>query len=257
MAVAGAKQDATESKCQTADMFKWCMLFGYDVAYQLIYGDTNGLMANHKSTEEVIMGWYLQRLNSWMLFSFPLFLLGRWLAPLSLTLRDVFRVEWRYKDLWEEGPRQREIAARTVFVQKSKYSKDGDVFGVSDDVKLSDVDIAHDITTFLGAGGEAVGATLIYLIYQVLQMPDLQRELEAEVAELTETITDATTAQLPVLNAVIYEALRLYGGGATHLPRYAPVATELGGYIIPPETAVTSHAGALHRNPAAWDNPER
>lgn len=252
MAVAGVKRDATESKSQTADMFKWCMLFGYDVAYQVIYGNTDGLMANNKGTDEVIMGFYLQRLNSWMLFSFPLFLLGRWLSPLSSTLRGIFRVEWRYVDIFQAGPRQREIAAKTVFVQNSKYEKDGEVFGVSDEVKLSDVDIAHDITTFLGAGGEAVGATLVFLIYQVLQMPDLQRELEVEVAGLTAPPTDATTAELPILNGVIYEALRLYGGGATHLPRYSPSTTDLGGYIIPPLTAVTVHTGAMHRNPAAW-----
>ncbi len=252
MAVAGIKRDATESKYQTADMFKWCMLFGYDVASQVVYGNTDGLMANHKGTDEVIMGFYLQRLNSWMLFCSPLVLLGRWLSPLSSTLRDIFRIEWRYVDLFEAGPRQREIAAKTVFVQNSKYEKDGEVFGVSDEVKLSDIDIAHDITTFLGAGGEAVGATLVYLIWQILRMPDLQRELEIEVAGLTASPTDSTTAQLPTLNAVIYEGLRLYGGGATHLPRYAPVATDLGGYIIPPLTAVTVHTGALHRNPAAW-----
>lgn len=252
MAMAGVMRDATESKYQAADMFKWCMLFGYDVAFQVVYGDTNGLMANHKGTDDVIMGFYLQRLNSWMLFCFPLFLLGRWLSPVSSTLCNTFHVEWRYVDLFEAGPRQREITAKTVFVQNSKYEKDSEGFSVGEEVRLSDVDIAHDVTTFLGAGGEAVGATLVFLIWQVLQMPGLQRELEDEVAGLTAPPTDSTTAELPILNAVIYEALRLYGGGATHLPRYAPVATDLGGYIIPPLTAVTTHTGALHRNLAAW-----
>lgn len=250
MTAAGIKRDVAEF--QTADMFKWCMLFGYDVVFQVIYGHTEGLIANNQGTDEVIMGCHLQRLNSWMLFSFPLFLLGRWLAPFSATLKDVFRCEWRYADIFEAGPRQREVAAKTVFVKNSKYEKDGEVFGVSDEVKLSDYDIAHDITAFLGAGGEATGATLVYLIWQILRLPDLQRELEAEVAELTAPPTDATCAHLPLLNAVIYEGLRLYGGGATHLPRYSPSTVDLGGYIIPPLTAVTVHTGALHRNPAAW-----
>ncbi|MCJ1278729.1 hypothetical protein MMC21_006546 [Puttea exsequens] len=257
-AVAGIKQDATESKNHVADVYKWCMLFGSDVAYQVIYGNahTHGLMANHKTTDEVIMGAYLQRMIAWAQFCFPLFLLGRSLSPFSSTLHNIFRVEKKYADFNEEGPRQREIAAKTVFVQNSKYSKNDGVFAISDEVKLSDVDIAHDITTFLGAGGEPVGATLVFLIWQILKMPDLQKELEAEVAELTEPITDASTAQLPILNAVIYESLRLYGGGVTQMPRYAPMATDLGGYVIPPGTAVTTHTGALHRNPAAWIDPE-
>lgn len=104
MVAAGVKRDARESQQQTADMFKWCMLFGYDVAHQVIYGTTNGLMANRKSIDEVIVGFYVQRLNSWALFCFPLFLLGRWLSPLSATLRNIFRVKWRYPDLWDEGP---------------------------------------------------------------------------------------------------------------------------------------------------------
>jgi len=257
-AVAGVKKDAMESNGHVADVYKWCMLFGSDVAFQVIYGDahTNGLMANGKSTDEVIMGAYLQRMIAWAQFCLPIFLLGRWLSPLSPWLRDIFRVESKYADFWQEGQRQRDIAARTVFVQNTKYSKNDGVFSVSDDVKLSDVDIAHDITTFLGAGGEPVGASLVFLIWQILQMPDLQRELEAEVAGLTGPLTDATTAQLPILNAVIYETLRLYGGGVTQMPRYAPMATDLGGYIIPPGTAVITHTSALHRNPVAWEDPE-
>ena len=257
-AVAGIRRDATESRNHSVDVYKWCMLFGSDVAFQVIYGDshTNGLMANHKTTDEVIMGAYLQRMMAWAHFCFPLFLLGRWLSPLSPTLHNIFRVEKKYADFFEEGQRQREMAARTVFVQNTKYSKNDGVFSVSDEVKLSDVDIAHDITTFLGAGGEPVGATLVFLIWQVLRMPDLQRELEAEVAGLTEPLSDAATAQLPILNAVIYETLRLYGGGVTQMLRYAPISTDLGGYIIPPGTAVVTHTGALHRNPAAWDDPE-
>ncbi|MDI1490871.1 MAG: hypothetical protein OHK93_002076 [Ramalina farinacea] len=257
MTVDGIKREVKENGSSVADMFKWCMLFGYDVAFQVVYGHTNGLIATNKGTDEVIMGFHLQRLNSWMLFSFPLFLLGRWFSPFSATLKDIFRVEWRYADIFQAGQRQRDIAAKTVFVKNTKYKQDEtEVFAVSDDVKLSAYDIAHDITTFLGAGGEAVGATLVYLVWQVLKMPELQKELEAEVAGLTEPITDAACAPLPVLNGVIYEALRLFGGGATHLPRYSPHDTDLGGYVVPAGVAVTSHACALHRNPAAWENPD-
>ena len=257
-AVAGLKQDAAMRKDRVADVYKWCMLFGSDVAYQVIYGTarTEGLMATHQSTDKVIMGSYLQRMVAWAQFCLPVFLIGRFFAPISPTLASIFKVEKRYADFFEEGQRQRDIAARTTFVQNSRYSKSDGIFKVSEDTQLSDMDIAHDITTFLGAGGEPVGASLIFLIWQILKMPDVQRELETEVAGLTEPITDVTTSQLPVLNGIILETLRLYGGGVTQMPRYAPNATKLNGYTIPPGTAVTTHTGALHRNPTAWDNPE-
>lgn len=167
----GMKRDAATNVYRAADMFKWCMLFGYDAAYQVVYGHTNGLMSQNKGTDDVIMGCYLQLLNSWMILSFPLFLLGRWLSPLSKTLRDVFRIEWRYVDIFEEGPRQVEVANKTVFIQNARYEKKGDAYGVSQNVRLNDYDIgisnlsfsplnagfhtnqnlsAHDSFTFLG-----------------------------------------------------------------------------------------------------------
>lgn len=256
IAVAGIRRDAKESNDHAANMFKWCMLFGNDVAYQVVYGTTNGLMAKRLDIDKVILGAYLQRMISWAHVFLPVFLIGRLLSPFSSRLREIFCLHPIYRDLWEEGDRQRELASKTVFVQTTKYTRGDGVFRVSDDVSLTDVEIAHDITTFLGAGGEAVGASLTYLVWTVIRTPELQRELEAELAGLEEPIMDSAAAQLPVLNAIIYETLRLYGGGATFLPRYSPFATEFGGYAIPSSTAVTSHAGALHRNPAAWDDAE-
>lgn len=93
MAAAGVKQDAMISEHRTADLLKRCLLFDFDVVHQVVYDNTNELMANHQTIDEIVAGFYLQRMNSWALFCFPLFLLGRWLSPLSATLCDTFRVE--------------------------------------------------------------------------------------------------------------------------------------------------------------------
>lgn len=258
MAVERIKTGSMENRHRTVDVVKWCMLYGYDCVFDVVFGTstTEGLMATNGSTDTMIIGLYLQRSIAWMLFCYPLWALGRWLSPLSKTLADVFCIENKYVDLFQEGPRQKAIAAKTVFFKNAVLPQEGDAFATSDGTQLRDMDITHDITTFLGAGGEAVAVTLIFLIWQVLKIPTLQRELEAEVASLPEPPTDVNTAPLPILNAVILETLRVWGGGATHLPRYSPVVTDFGGYIIPPGTAVTPHIGALHRNPEAWDNPE-
>lgn len=60
------------------------------------------------------------------------------------------------------------------------------------------MNIAYNIIIFLGAEGEALDATLPYFVRQILQMPDLQKELEAEVAGLTDLLTGTATAQLSV-----------------------------------------------------------
>jgi len=99
---------------------------------------------------------------------------------------------------------------------------------------------------------------LTYLIWCVLQRPDVQKELEAEVADVEPT--DAATEQLPILGAVILETLRLWGGNATAMRRKEDETLEgtvLGGYRIPKGTTVSTQAYSLHRNPAAWQDPLR
>lgn len=258
-AMAHMRRESMEDKDGLADLYKWCLLFGNDASYEVVFGNalTEGAMANNGTIDDLIIGAHLQRMIAWLRFCFPIFLLGRWFAFLSPTLRDVFHVEWRYARLLESGQKQRDMAAKTVFAKNSTYSSEDGVYTLSKDVKMNEIDVAHDCTTFLGAGGEALGVTLVYLVWQILRIPDLQAEIEAEVASISEPLTNANTTQLPVLEAVIYETLRLYGGGGSFLPRFAPTPAELGGYVIPAGTAVTTHHAALHRNPAAWVEPEK
>jgi cytochrome P450 len=239
------------------------MLFGYDVAWEVVFGDasTNGLMAQRKGVEEVMMGCFLQLQNAWMRFSYPTFVIARWLIPLIPSLRKTFNVfSWyqHYKDLAEETERQRNIASRTTFVQGAQFDEKDGKYQLQGGLKMSQYDIAHDITTFLGAGGEPIGATLVYLIYTVLQDPNLRKELEDESKRLQEPLSDVEVEEkCPLLDGTIYEALRLFGGGLTCLPRWAPTPQELGPYTIPPGTCVSSHSHQLHRNPAVWEDPEK
>ena len=261
--IAKVREDATNSPTHSADLYKWCMLFGYDVAWEVVYGDasTGGLMAQGKGVEDVMMGCYLQLQNAWMRFSYPTFVIARWLIPVIPALRttfDVFSWYQHYKDLAEETERQSKIASRTTFVQGAQFDEKEGKYQLEGGLKLSQYDIAHDITTFLGAGGEPIGATLVYLIYTVLKDPKLRKELEDESKRLQEPLSDVEVEQkCPVLDGTIYEALRLFGGGLTCLPRWAPTAQELGPYTIPPGTCVSSHSHQLHRNPAVWEDPER
>lgn len=256
----GLREDAAKSSTRSGDLYKWCMMFGYDVAWQVVFDDAveNGLMKRRRGVDEVMMGCHLQLQNAWMNFCFPLFLAARFLTPIFPSLGKTFKVEGQYADLWQETERQAKIAPRTTFVRNTKFSEEDGVYTVDGGLKMSKFDITRDITTFLGAGGEPIGATLVYLIYTVLKDPELQRKLEAEAAALSEPLTDGAVAeQCPLLDGTIYEALRLFGGGLTVLPRYSPTPQVLGGYTIPPGTEVSSHNHQLHRNPEVWKNPEK
>jgi hypothetical protein len=84
------------------------------------------------------------------------------------------------------------------------------------------------------AGGETTATSLAATLYYVLKTPDV-------LAKLTDTIRaryktygeiDATTAlQLPYLQAVIKEALRMHPSGAHGFPRISPGATVDGHWV--------------------------
>ena len=255
-----AKQDAAKSSTRSVDMYKWCMLFGYDVAWEVVFGNssTHGLMAQGKGVDEVMMGMYLQLQNAWMQFCYPVFKGARALTPIFPKLSETFRVEWRYANLWEETEKQRTFASKSVFVRGAGFDHEEGKYELEGGLKLREYDIAKDIQTFLGAGGEPIGATVVYLIYAVLQDPKLRKEIEDEAAALEEPLLDTDVEEkCPILDGTIYEALRLYGGGLTCLPRYAPTAQQLGPYTLPPGTCVATHNYALHRNPAVWEDPDK
>lgn len=104
------------------------------------------------------------------------------------------------------------------------------------------------------AATDTTAITLTYLIWAVLQRPQLQRSLEAEVQALTpEQLTDESLEALPLLNAVIQETLRLYGAAPSSLPRTVPAGgAQLCGHALPGGIEVSTQAYTLHRLPEIW-----
>lgn len=98
---------------------------------------------------------------------------------------------------------------------------------------------------------------MTYLIWSVLRQPQLQIDLEEEVAALSADFTEAQLEALPLLNATIEETLRLYGAAPGALPRMVPPGgATLGGYYIPPGITVATQAFSLHRDEELFPRPD-
>ena len=66
----------------------------------------------------------------------------------------------------------------------------------------------------------------------------------------------ASIDRLPLLNAVLYETLRLHAAAPNRQPRVVPPGgLVLHGYYIPPGTTVSSNAYTLHRSDEGFANP--
>ncbi len=86
------------------------------------------------------------------------------------------------------------------------------------------------------AGGETVATFLAATTFYLCKFPDCQRQLQKELQAKFWTyrdITATTTLQLPYLQAVIKEGLRIYPPGSQGFPRISPGAPVDGRWVPP------------------------
>ena len=122
--------------------------------------------------------------------------------------------------------------------------------------KLDEEDVSTEAGVFTVAGTDTTAVTLTYLVWCVFSRPDLREKIEGEVAALSDDYTDADLLELPWLNGIISETLRLYGPIASALPRVAPPeGAVLGGIPIPGGTFISTQSYTIHRDPELFPKP--
>lgn len=90
-------------------------------------------------------------------------------------------------------------------------------------------------STLVIAGGETVATFLSAATYHLLRTPTAYRTLVAEIRTTFptyESITVSSCLQLPYLQAVISEGLRIYPPGSQGFPRVSP-GMDVGGIWVP------------------------
>lgn len=117
------------------------------------------------------------------------------------------------------------------------------------------------ITHALGnitAGGDTTSITLRSIFYFICRDPITYQKLCEEVRARCEFPATYSSAQnLPFLNAVIKEALRLHPPMAIMLGRTVPVGgATICGHFVPEGTEVGIPAYVLHRDPSVFSDPE-
>ncbi len=126
-----------------------------------------------------------------------------------------------------------------------------------DGEEYSDATASFEVLGLILAGSGTTAITSSYLVWAVLKNPDVQAKLVAEVATLEPGYTDLQLRQLPYLNAVIQESLRLYTAIPGGLQRVVPAGGfDVGGYRIPAGSTVVTQAYTIHRDSHLWTSPQ-
>ncbi len=120
---------------------------------------------------------------------------------------------------------------------------------------LSEDEIRANILTFIGAGHETTANALTWTSYLLAMHPHWRSRAEAEVDSAMQGDVLPEMDALPIVRAVLEEALRLYPPAAS-LTREAIGPDKIGHARIAPGTRVIVSPWLIHRHRRLWTDPD-
>ncbi|NMF82317.1 cytochrome P450 [Nodosilinea sp. P-1105] len=122
---------------------------------------------------------------------------------------------------------------------------------------MGDQELRDELMTLLLAGHETTATAMTWALYWIHALPEIQGTLRQEL-DASEVGDDAIArSQLPFLNAVCKETLRIYPVAPLSFARQVERPTELMGYPLEPGTVVMADLYSLHHRPDLYPNPSQ
>jgi cytochrome P450 family 110 len=123
---------------------------------------------------------------------------------------------------------------------------------------MTDAELRDELMTMMFAGHETTAIALAWALYWIHYHPDVREKLLQELNSVDVANADpATITQLPYLNAVCSETLRIYPVVFFALPRILQAPMQLMGYDLPKGMTVSICIYSTHHNPDIYPEPKR
>ncbi|OWM62769.1 hypothetical protein CDL15_Pgr020063 [Punica granatum] len=109
------------------------------------------------------------------------------------------------------------------------------------------------------AGSDSTSLNITWILSLLLNhkhvLDKAQEELDLQVGR-DRWVRDSDIANLPYLQAIVKETLRLYPTGPLSFPHEGDEDCTVSGYLIPEGTRIFVNVWKLHRDPRVWTDPE-
>lgn len=143
----------------------------------------------------------------------------------------------------------------TTFLQIYIYTIFKRIPFISDVLQLTH---SRGMQTLLGAGTDTSSVTIEWAMSLLLNNPDILRKARAEIDNSVgydRLVDEADIHNLPYLQNIINEALRLFPPAPLLVPHEAMEDATISGFNVPKGTMLIVNAWAIHRDPKVWDDP--
>eukprot|EP01122_Echinamoeba_exundans_P008254 TRINITY_DN2706_c0_g1_i2.p1 TRINITY_DN2706_c0_g1~~TRINITY_DN2706_c0_g1_i2.p1 ORF type:complete len:442 (-),score=59.64 TRINITY_DN2706_c0_g1_i2:36-1361(-) len=154
------------------------------------------------------------------------------------------------QEILDDHKQRDESRVETSFVDAILHAQEHDMFEKSD---TSAVSLMLDLML---AGSDSVSKSLSFLILLLAQHPAIQSDLHQEVESVVNSSDLSSLDALPLLDAVIHEALRLFPVAPLALPHVCTQDETIGKYQVKKGSVVVPNIWALHRDADVWKFPD-
>ncbi|KAL3689881.1 hypothetical protein R1sor_016190 [Riccia sorocarpa] len=134
-----------------------------------------------------------------------------------------------------------------------------------DGKSMTDDQIIALLQNLLIAGSDSEANTLVWIMTELMRNPEIREKLQRDVDAVVgqeRLVEEADLVNLPYLQCVVKESLRLHPTAPLLVPHASVSATKVAGYDIPEKTQVFVNVYAIQRDSRVWENalvfnPER
>jgi cytochrome P450 len=252
----------------TVDMYHWLQCYAFDVIGEITFSNRFGFLDMGEDNDGVFDA--IESKSAYSTFAGVFPWIHAWIFPhlpktgghayvLNYTSKQIEARHQSLKDpknLDREGPPD-------IMTKLLKAHEDNPT-------KTTRLDLFTMCQSNIGAGSDTTAITLSSIFYHLMTHPASYRRLQAEIDDAARTglisdpVTFSQAQQLPYLQAVIKEGLRIHTAPGLPMPRIVPAeGTTIAGRFIPGGSTVGINAWVAHHNTnvygadaASW-RPER
>jgi len=112
--------------------------------------------------------------------------------------------------------------------------------------------------SLIAGGTDTTAVTLEWALSSLLNNPEVLNKARDEIDRMIgvdRLLEESDIPNLPYLQNIVSETLRLYPAAPMLLPHVASKDCKVGGYDMPRGTMLLTNAWAIHRDPLLWDDP--
>ncbi|KAJ7527959.1 hypothetical protein O6H91_16G078300 [Diphasiastrum complanatum] len=144
--------------------------------------------------------------------------------------------------------------------QTDKHTKDfiDVLLSLEGDSKLSEKSLMGLMTDVLLFGIDITPTAIEWVMTELIRNPQVLRKAQKEIDSVVgkeRLVEESDLQNLPYLQAIVKETLRLHPPVPVTDPHYNEVPVELGGYQIPPGFVMFVNIWALGRDETLWKHP--